>query len=150
MKQTNYRILLYAAGLAAIFVLLITAAYLTHRWFTVLQPRIISCNAYEVPRAAYITTLYIKKLGHAPRSYIRMSDFHTNSRSILPYKNKQGVELRYRESDIYPTVYGVNRGKSRLVISNEGTVYYTYDHYRHFVTITPACLKRFIRKAYSS
>lgn len=48
-------------------------------------------------------------------------------------KLPQGIN--YKEYDIYPKVPGKNRGAERLVIGDDGTVWYTSDHYKTFTKI---------------
>lgn len=42
--------------------------------------------------------------------------------------------LRYKECDV--NYNGGPRGPERLVYDNEGNIYYTQDHYRHFEDVT--------------
>ncbi|HEM2744356.1 TPA: hypothetical protein U0595_002162 [Streptococcus suis] len=43
--------------------------------------------------------------------------------------------VRYREYDVHPKIKGVNRGTERVVIGDDGAVWYTDDHYETFTKI---------------
>lgn len=43
--------------------------------------------------------------------------------------------VNYREYDINPYVIGENRGTERIVIGDNGSVWYTDDHYHSFTRI---------------
>jgi guanyl-specific ribonuclease Sa len=43
--------------------------------------------------------------------------------------------VNYKEYDIYPYVKGQNRGAERIVIGDNGTAWYTNDHYQSFIQI---------------
>ncbi|USK98059.1 ribonuclease domain-containing protein [Bacillus tropicus] len=49
----------------------------------------------------------------------------------------------YREYDVNRKIEGVNRGKQRLVIGQNGKAYYTKNHYKTFVQLPRK--KRMIR-----
>ncbi|MBR1819981.1 MAG: MafB family polymorphic toxin [Neisseriaceae bacterium] len=49
--------------------------------------------------------------------------------------NKLPNNTTYREYDINPYVKGQNRGSERIVVGNNGSVYYTNDHYGSFTKI---------------
>ena len=49
--------------------------------------------------------------------------------------NKLPTNTTYREYDINPYVKGQNRGSERIVVGNNGRVYYTNDHYGSFTKI---------------
>lgn len=55
-----------------------------------------------------------------------------------PWLNK-GSQLptnaNYFEHDIYPFIQGVNRGVERLIFGNNGSVYFTPDHYDTFIKL---------------
>lgn len=58
------------------------------------------------------------------------------------YKNKplNGEELlpngiTYKEYDVHPYQKGVPRGTERIVIGNDGSIWYTRDHYQTFIKI---------------
>ena len=82
----------------------------------------------------YITKKEAKKLGwnggslekYAPGKAIGGDKFGNYEKS-LPNKNKR----QYYECDI-DTIGKKNRGAKRIVYSNDGLIYYTEDHYKHF------------------
>ncbi|WP_460646382.1 ribonuclease domain-containing protein [Lacrimispora xylanolytica] len=43
--------------------------------------------------------------------------------------------MNYREYDVNPYVKGQNRGAERIVIGDDGSVWYTNDHYSSFTKI---------------
>ena len=58
------------------------------------------------------------------------------------YKNNplNGEELlpdgiTYKEYDVHPYQKGVPRGTERIVIGNDGSIWYTRDHYQTFIKI---------------
>ena len=42
-----------------------------------------------------------------------------------------------QEWDVHPWVRGVNRGAERLITGSDGGAYFTADHYRTFIRLTP-------------
>jgi len=67
--------------------------------------------------------------GHVLPGYIGGQVFQ-NREGRLPHGH-------YREYDVNPTVRGRPRDAERIVIEQEtGTVYYTSDHYRTFISLT--------------
>jgi guanyl-specific ribonuclease Sa len=74
---------------------------------------------------------YIKSnKGSAPPGYKGGRIFH-NREARLP-SQRSGY---YREYDVHPHQPGVSRGNERLVIGDEGDVWYTADHYLTFTRI---------------
>lgn len=58
------------------------------------------------------------------------------------YKNEplDGEELlpdgiTYKEYDVHPYQKGVRRGMERIVIGEDGSIWYTQDHYQTFIRI---------------
>ena len=45
------------------------------------------------------------------------------------------TQVRYSEHDIYPFVNKSERGLERIVTGNDGTIYYTADHYITFIRL---------------
>lgn len=43
--------------------------------------------------------------------------------------------ITYKEYDVNPYVKGQNRGTERIVIGDDGSVWYTNDHYKTFTKI---------------
>jgi len=148
-KRSNAQLFSVGITSAAIAVLLLIGSIFAHHWYTQIRPKVIACNTYEAPRAAYITAIYIQRFGKAPASYEYGKVYYNRNRD-LPEMTRTGEQIHYHESDVYPHLHWVNRGPRRLVISAQHKIYYTYDHYSHFVTLTPQCIKRFIKNAYYS
>lgn len=42
---------------------------------------------------------------------------------------------RYQEYDVHPFVPGKNRGAERLIRANDGSAWYTFDHYKTFIKL---------------
>lgn len=81
--------------------------------------------AVTVPQKAYTVADYVAKNGKAPQGYVGGTVFQ-NREGLLP----QGVA--YKEYDVNPKVSGQNRGAERIVLGNDGSRYYTGDHYASF------------------
>ena len=55
-------------------------------------------------------------------------------------KLSNGEELlrdgnKYKENDVYPYQKGEPRGTERIVIGEDGSIWYTQDHYQTFIRI---------------
>ena len=83
--------------------------------------------AAAVPQKAYTVADYVAKNGKAPQGYVGGTVFQ-NREGLLP----QGVA--YKEYDVNPKVSGQNRGAERIVLWNDGSRYYTGDHYASFTS----------------
>ncbi|WP_367867149.1 ribonuclease domain-containing protein [Pedobacter sp. WC2423] len=83
--------------------------------------------AAAVPQKAYTVADYVAKNGKAPQGYVGGTVFQ-NREGLLP----QGVA--YKEYDVNPKVSGQNRGAERIVLGNDGSRYYTGDHYASFTS----------------
>ncbi|MGE7840401.1 ribonuclease domain-containing protein [Lysinibacillus sp. NPDC093712] len=69
-----------------------------------------------------------KNKGKAPSGYV-------GGRIFKNHEGKLPKNTKYREYDINPYVKGKNRGKERLVIGENGSAWYTNNHYESFVRI---------------
>jgi guanyl-specific ribonuclease Sa len=58
-----------------------------------------------------------------------------NWENKLPLVNKHDNKILYREWDIQTYKSGKNRGPERLVTGDDGSVWYTNDHYKTFKRI---------------
>lgn len=67
-----------------------------------------------------------------PKDYRGGRTYYNNPR-FGGQKLPEGVN--YREYDINPYTKGVNRGPERIVIGDDGSVWYTSDHYQTFIRI---------------
>ena len=52
-----------------------------------------------------------------------------NGKEFLPDGTK------YKEYDVHPYQKGVRRGMERIVIGEDGSIWYTQDHYQTFIRI---------------
>ena len=87
-----------------------------------------------VPLAAIETLAVIDRTGHAPTGYVGGRRFG-NFEHHLPKRTASGARISYREWDIARHVLGVNRGPRRLVTGDDGSAYYSGDHYSTFLRI---------------
>ncbi|MEV4316130.1 ribonuclease domain-containing protein [Actinocrispum sp. NPDC049592] len=55
---------------------------------------------------------------------------------MLPRVTTTGALIQYREYDMRPFQFGVDRGGHRVVVGNDGRRYHTDDHYQTFKRIT--------------
>ncbi len=55
--------------------------------------------------------------------------------AILPSSTSDGTPISYREFDVNNKIAGQNRDNERFVIGDDGSVYYTSDHYRHMTRV---------------
>jgi guanyl-specific ribonuclease Sa len=58
-----------------------------------------------------------------------------NVQGRLPSGDAANASISYREWDVNPYVKGIDRGAERLVTGNDGSAYFTSDHYDSFVTM---------------
>lgn len=57
----------------------------------------------------------------------------------LPTSNPGSLRsIQYREFDVRPNIKDIDRGEERLVIGNDGSVYYTADHFKTFLQVEKA------------
>ncbi len=54
---------------------------------------------------------------------------------LLPQKDSFENPVAYKEYDVNSYQRGVSRGAERLVRGNDGSAYYTNDHYQSFTRI---------------
>ncbi|NMB44188.1 MAG: hypothetical protein GX995_08685, partial [Clostridiales bacterium] len=87
----------------------------------------------DVPQKVLDVVDDIKKNnGAPPKGYKGGRTFKNDGRGggqVLP------DDTIYREYDVNPYVKGQNRGAERVVIGNDGSVWYTNDHYKTFIQI---------------
>ena len=85
-------------------------------------------SSAAIPRAAYEVADYVQTHNGTPMKNYKGGRTYENFDGRLPSGS-------YKEYDIYPYVKGVNRGPHRIVISDSGKIWYTWDHYLHFYRI---------------
>ncbi len=76
----------------------------------------------------------VKSTGEAPEGYVGGRNFQNREKN-LPQKNGSGKKIFYREWDVFPKTKGKNRGAERLVTGDDGSAWYTKNHYKSFVRI---------------
>jgi guanyl-specific ribonuclease Sa len=99
-----------------------------------------TATAAGVPDYAVATLDTVRHTGIAPSGYRGGTRFYNDGRdggTTLPVTASDGSSIRYQEWDVHPWTRGVNRGAERLITGSDGSAYYTADHYRTFVRITP-------------
>jgi guanyl-specific ribonuclease Sa len=92
----------------------------------------------RLPQHAERTLEHIERTGSAPSGYRGGRTFRNDGRGggeVLPRTDASGNPITYREWDVNAQTPGVNRGAERLVTGNDGSAYYTNDHYRTFIKI---------------
>ena len=77
---------------------------------------------------------YINFHGRAPTGW-ESHKYKNTSDPLLPRFDGFGNRITYTTYDVAPTIKGVNRGKERLVIGTDGSVWHTLDHYASWLKI---------------
>ncbi|MDD8048715.1 MAG: ribonuclease domain-containing protein [Thomasclavelia sp.] len=77
-----------------------------------------------------MATQVIDNNGLAPEGYKGGKIFNNMPKEEGAQKLPEGVT--YKEYDVNPYVKGQNRGMERIVIGDDGSVWYTNDHYFTF------------------
>jgi len=90
-----------------------------------LQEQTVAKQTVTVPQKAYTVAAYVAQYGRPPQGYVGGTVFQ-NREGLLP----QGVN--YKEYDVNPKVSGQNRGTERIILGDDGSRYYTNDHYQSF------------------
>ena len=88
----------------------------------------------SIPQKVYQTLAFIKKNNRAPDGYVGGRHFG-NYEHHLPKKTPTGTKIEYKEYDVNPKVEGKNRGAQRLVIGDDGSAWYTHNHYKSFIEV---------------
>jgi ribonuclease T1 len=88
----------------------------------------------HIPPKVYEVLAYIRVHNRAPQGHVGGKRFG-NYEKLLPIKKVGGGLMYYREWDVNPKINGKNRGKERIVTSDDDRAWYTRDHYRSFVEI---------------
>ena len=93
---------------------------------------------FEIPKdfPKYVNEVleYVTKYQKAPEGYVGGRKFK-NLEKLLPQKSDSGQRINYQEWDVHEHVEGQNRGAERLVTGDDGSAYYTDDHYDSFKKI---------------
>ena len=77
-----------------------------------------------------IKTRYVKNNNGTPPQGYKGGKIYSNKPKGNAQKLPDGVI--YKEYDVNPHKKGVNRGEERIVIGDDGSVWYTDDHYETF------------------
>ncbi|MBP7273723.1 MAG: hypothetical protein KA974_07765 [Saprospiraceae bacterium] len=88
----------------------------------------------NIPQKVYNVLQYIRQYDDAPDGYVGGRKFG-NFEKHLPQKGSDGKRINYREWDVNPKREGKNRGAQRLITGDDGSAYYTADHYDTFTKI---------------
>ncbi|MGH7626151.1 MAG: ribonuclease domain-containing protein [Gemmatimonadaceae bacterium] len=100
---------------------------------------VASANA-RIPAPVLAVLDTIRETAHAPAGYRGGRTFSNDGRGhgqVLPRRTRIGLAIQYREWDVHPYHRGVNRGADRLITASDGRAWYTDDHYRTFIPISP-------------
>ena len=93
-----------------------------------------SSNAGRVPDYVWNTLEYVREHNKPPDGFVGGRTFENRERR-LPQRTPDGKPVQYREWDVQPKVRGHSRGANRLVTGDDGSAWYTDDHYRTFTRI---------------
>ncbi len=74
---------------------------------------------------------FVRDNGAAPEGFVGGRDFQ-NREKRLPKTGPNGRKINYREWDVHKKTPGKNRGPDRLVTGDDGSAWYTEDHYKTF------------------
>lgn len=88
----------------------------------------------SIPDYVRNTYNFILKHGDAPHGYYGGRTFQ-NREKRLPLKTPRGQAIHYREWDVHPRRGGVDRGAERLVTGDDGSAWFTANHYQTFFLI---------------
>ena len=90
-------------------------------------------STVKVPQKAYdVADDVLRNNGAPPNGYKGGRVFQNDARAG-GQKLPDGV--KYKEYDVNPYIKGQNRGPERIVIGDDGSVWYTSDHYNTFTRI---------------
>lgn len=94
----------------------------------------VAVTKSDIP--AYVTEVldYVTKYQKAPEGYVGGRKFK-NLEKLLPQKSESGQRINYQEWDVHEHIEGQNRGAERLVTGDDGSAYFTDDHYDSFKKI---------------
>ena len=84
----------------------------------------------RIPKNARDVAHQIKNNNNTPPKGYKGGRVYQNNPINGAQKLPKGVN--YREYDIYPYIKGQGRGTERIVIGDDGSVWYTNDHYQTF------------------
>lgn len=85
----------------------------------------------DIPEKAYDVSEQVKKNnGSPPKGYKGGRTYNNIPKEEGAQRLPEGV--KYKEYDIHPYQKGSNRGTERIVMGNDGSVWYTNDHYFTF------------------
>lgn len=134
---------LLGSRLFYLLVLLISVVVLV-LWFRMGNIQTLSDNSHSrnkseikqrnIPEAAYQVLNFVLINGSSPEGYSGGKTFY-NREKRLPREDLNGIKISYKEWDIYPKIPGKLRGPERLVTGDDGSAWYTADHYLTFVQI---------------
>jgi ribonuclease T1 len=97
-----------------------------------------STGVARVPAKATAVLKVVDATGRPPSGFVGGRHFLNDGRGgtgLLPERDAQGRSVSYTEYDVNPRRSGVNRGPERLVTGDDGSAYYTPDHYVTWVKI---------------
>lgn len=90
----------------------------------------------SIPSYVYTIYEYIQQHHASPSGFEGGRIFH-NREHHLPPIDHNGAMILYHEWDVHPHERGMNRGAERLITGDDGSAYYTRDHYNSFQPVLP-------------
>lgn len=84
-----------------------------------------------IPKNVLDVLSFVRDNGCAPENFVGGRTFQ-NREKRLPKTAPGGRKITYREWDVHPKTPGKNRGPDRLVTGDDGSAWYTDDHYKTF------------------
>jgi ribonuclease T1 len=98
------------------------------------EPQNTDASTDGVPNKVLEVLDHVNKTHEAIDGYVGGRKFK-NLEGLLPKKSSDGRRINYQEWDVNPKMEGRNRGAERLVTGDDGSAYFTEDHYRTFKKI---------------
>jgi guanyl-specific ribonuclease Sa len=94
--------------------------------------------ATSLPRRVLSILARVDEKGSPLPGYKGGKEFVNDGRKgaeLLPFASHGGKVIFYSEWDVHPNIPGIDRGPERLVTGDDGSAYYTNDHFTTFVRI---------------
>jgi ribonuclease T1 len=93
-----------------------------------------SKNNRDIPKNVLDVLSFVRDNGVAPDGFVGGRTFQ-NREKQLEKSTADGRKIKYQEWDVFPKTKGKNRGAHRLVTGDDGSAWYTSDHYKTFKRI---------------
>jgi ribonuclease T1 len=93
-----------------------------------------SKNNRNIPKNVFDVLSFVRDNGQAPDGFVGGRTFQ-NRENRLEKTTPDGRKIKYREWDVFPKTQGKNRGTHRLITGDDGSAWYTSDHYKTFKSV---------------